>query len=136
MSTKQTPVEFFYANAAYSYNPATQTEEEGRRQCAELLADAERRGSDAGLAFEWSIDRDSDSSDWSDDPDPWQVWQCLCRDESGDVVAALAGIDFGRDGDPWGDNYRRVVEAELAAEALPDTRDLGYLDATSDGSAC
>lgn len=112
------PVGFFYQHAGYSYNPATETPEQGRRKCARALARAERAGSDAGLGFRWSIDPDTDSSDWNDDPEPWAQWVCECVDADGETVACLGGIDFGRDGEPWGDPYQRVVEAELAAEAL------------------
>jgi hypothetical protein len=38
------------------------------------------------------------------------------RDKAGKVVQSLGGVDFGRDGDPWGQPYARVVEAELALE--------------------
>ena len=108
----QTAYHFFLKHAGYSYNPATETRAQGRRNTARMLAAAEK--SAAGCSFEWSIDPDIDSSEWSDDPEPWQTWQCIMRDESGRVVNSLHGIDFGRDGEPWGDPYRRVVEAELA----------------------
>jgi hypothetical protein len=114
----RTPESFFWKHAGYSYNPtAGETPEQGRRACAVALAAAERAGSDAGLSFDWMIDPDVDSSDWSDDPEPWRQWVCLCRDMDGAVVASLGAIDFGRDGEPLGSDYRRVVEAELASEA-------------------
>lgn len=113
-----TPYAFFRKHAGYSHNPATETEAQGRARCACNLAAAERYAGDVGLSFEWSVD-DIDSSEWSDDPEPWAQWACVCRDMSGAVVASLGGIDFGRDGEPWGDPYRRVIEAELAAEVKP-----------------
>lgn len=108
---------FFKRHAGYSIAPG-ETREQGRLRCARALADAEARGRDAGLSFEWSVDPDSDSSDWCDEMPTWQVWQCYAHDESGAVVAYMGAVDFGRDGSPHSDPYRRVVEAELAAEAL------------------
>lgn len=112
-----TPYRFFLTHAGYSWNPATETKEEGRRRCAKALADAERRGMGAGLSFDWSID-EVDSSDWSDEEPAYAQWKCVCRDANGKFVTSLGVIDFGRDGSPWDSPYRRVVEAELAAEAI------------------
>lgn len=108
---------FFYEHAGFSWNPKTETKEDGRKRCAETLVKAERDAASLGFGFEWSVD-DCDSSEWSDDPEPWAQWVCVCKDENGNVLASLCGIDFGRDGDPWGDPYARVVEAELASEAI------------------
>jgi hypothetical protein len=119
-TSKQTPAEFFYEHAWYSHDPKTQTPEQGRRECAGLLAKAEQWGNDEGLSFEWEIDQGIDSSSFDDDPEPWALWCCLARDASGEIVASLSGIDFGRDVEPWGQAYRRVVEAELALEACPE----------------
>lgn len=114
------PEGFFWANAGYSYKPP-QTPEEGRRECATSLAAAERWGSDNGLSFEWREDDQTQESfrKLRRGEDPYNLWVCICRAESGEVRAALGGIDFGGK-DPWGDSYRRVVEAELASEAMPD----------------
>ena len=111
--------QFFYEHAGYSYRPDKETQDEGRLRCAAAYAIAERLACEAGYSFHWSIDQDIDSSDWSDDPDPWQLWECVMRHLNGDVCASLSGIDFGRDGKPWSDPYRRVVEAELASEVFP-----------------
>ena len=115
--------QFFYDQAGYSYDPAKETQEEGRRRGAILLASAERWAHETGYSYVWAIDTDSDSSDWIDDDEdggkhcePWQVWYCLMRDEHGKVVQSLSAIDFGRDGTPCSDPYRRVVEAELAVQ--------------------
>lgn len=114
---------FFYDNAGYSYNPATETPEQGQEKSAILLAGAERWAQEAGYDFIWDIDPYASSADWIDDNedggkyyDPWQVWFCSMVDEKGKTVQSLHAIDFGRDGQPWGNSYRRVVEAELAAE--------------------
>ena len=118
---------FFFDHAGFSYDPLTETAEQGQARCAEQLADAEEQARDAGCSFEWSIDPGTTSADWIDDRknggkrrNPWATWQCLMRDADGAVVQALGGIDFGRDGSPWGDPYRRVIEAELALEWMAE----------------
>lgn len=113
------PESFFWTHAGWSYHPATQTPQQGRADCARRLVAAERAASDAGYSFEWSVDPDCDSSEFTGSKrNAWALWQCLARDESGEIVGCLGGVDFGRDGEPWGDPYRRVCEAEIACEAL------------------
>ncbi len=112
-----TPYQFFLRHAGFSYDPKTETADAGRRRCARDLANAEKRGY-AGVSFAWLIDPDTDSSEWCDEPPAYDQWVCVCRDPNGNVLASLGGIDFGRDGSPYSDPYRRVVEAELAQEAL------------------
>lgn len=123
-SKYQSPYHFFKTYAGFSYDPKTQTPEQGKHETATKLAQAERDGSDAGLTFEWSLDG-MDSIEWIEPGKnggkgrkPWGTWQCICKDEEGKIIASLYGIDFGRDGQPWGEPYRRVVEAELAMEGL------------------
>ena len=116
-STPVDPVAFFAEHAGYSYDPRTQTPEEGRLECARKLADAERRGSDAGISFQWKHD-DITNAEFEDTDAPYPLWLCLCFDENGSVVASVGGVDFGRDGVPQSDPYRRVVEAEMALEAM------------------
>lgn len=113
--------QFFYDNAGHSYDPSTETPEQGRTKGAILLASAERWAHETGYTFRWDIDEDSSSADWIDENEdggeqcnPWQVWACLMLDETGHPVQSLCSIDFGRDGQPWGNSYRRVVEAGLA----------------------
>lgn len=110
-----TPVQFFMAHAGHSYDPQRETLAQGRYCGARRLAAAERKASAEGVAFEWSIDPDCDSSDWQDG-EPYAVWQCLARDASGAVVGSLGGVDFGAGGEPWGDPYRRVIEAEIVLD--------------------
>jgi hypothetical protein len=114
------PVTFFYRHAGYSYpagtTPAAQRAH--RLNCARRLASAEGRAREEGLSFDWDVDPDQDSSEWSDERPAWPQWRCIVYNADGVSVASLWGIDFGRDGTPWGDPYRRVVEAELAAEVL------------------
>jgi hypothetical protein len=121
-------IAFFAEHAGGSYDPRTQTPEQGKQAGAERLALAEATARELGFSFEWSIDPDVTSADWvtkgrdgSKGRDPWQTWVCLVHDADGEVIGSLGGIDFGRDGKPWGDPYRRVVEAELALEHTPTT---------------
>jgi hypothetical protein len=120
MKTKRAneAVVFFLENAGFSYNPKTETQEQGKMRCARILAKAERQASERGFFYRWSIDPHNDSSDFDDDHEPWQLWQCSMYNADGRIVNSLHGIDFGRDVEPWGNNYRRVVEAELATDGL------------------
>lgn len=114
---------FFYDHAGVSYNPATETLEQGKVRGAKLYASAEQWARETGYSFEWGIDPYSCSADWFDDNedggknnDPWPAWKCVMYNEKGGVVQSLHGTDLGRGGTPYGDPYRRVVEAELALE--------------------
>lgn len=115
--------QFFYKHAGYAYDPKTETRQQGRANCAKALAAAELTARNNSYSFQWEIDPYSTSADWKE-PDedggkrraPWQVWSCFMRDQNGEIVQSLHAIDFGRDGSPFGDPYRRVVEAELALE--------------------
>lgn len=111
--------QFFFDNAGASWKPP-ETQTQGKIRGARALAAAETAARDGGYAFEWRPDPHIDSREFSDSRPYWRLWECLMRDAAGHgVVGSLSGIDFGRDGEPWGDNYRRVVEAELALEYLP-----------------
>jgi hypothetical protein len=83
----------------------------GRSYTARELAKAERDAAALGFTFEWC-------SDWSCDHqkkfgyEPASCQTCLCRSFHGEVLASLSCID---DADAA---YRRVVQAELALEAL------------------
>ena len=112
---KQTPYEFFLEHAGYGWYPEWETPEHGQRRNAQRLAIAERRASDAGIAFAWERDG-FDSSEWTDERDPpTATWQCTVFDSNGHSIDCMGGIDFG-DGEPWGAPYRRVVEAQMAME--------------------
>lgn len=118
------PAAFFWTHAGYSHNPATETPEQGRKRGAQALADAALLASLAGVSFGWQVDPDTTSADWIEGRkdgsryrDPWATWGCVLRGPDGVTLASLWGIDFGRGGEPWGEPYRRVVEAELAYEA-------------------
>lgn len=105
-------VSFFLEHAGFSYDPKTETPEHGRQRCAEMLADAEANASAIGYSFEWGKDGMT-SAEWTDDEPTTETWLCMMRDNGGNIVEVLCGIDFVS-GEPWGNPYRRVVEAELA----------------------
>lgn len=88
----------------------------GRRaEGAVNLARAEYMVQQLNWEYEWEEDPDGWSTLGDIDPkDVEEVLGCVLKDGSGDVVASLGGIiDPDR-------NYRRVVEAELALEALSE----------------
>lgn len=105
---------FFYLNAGWSYDPQTESSEDGRTRCAQSLALAEFQALSRGWSFQWELDGMT-NREWTDEGEETATWQCTARDENGEVRGALCGIDFAS-GEPWGDPYRRVVEAELALE--------------------
>lgn len=113
---KKSPLDFFLEHAGFSYDPKTETESVGKLRGAIALVDAERLASEAGYFFHWENDPGIDSSDFSDEQPAWRLWICQCCNPQGEIVESLGGIDFGRDGEPWGNPYRRVVEAELALQ--------------------
>ena len=98
---------FFMEHAGYATPP-------GRAVCAASLARAEEHAEAAGLTFEWLWDADADLS-WMDEAEAareHEVLGCIVRGPDGEHLASLWGIVDADAG------YRRVVEAELAAEAL------------------
>lgn len=110
---------FFYENAGFSYDPKKESEEAGRKRCARALADAEQGARNLGYSFDWEPD-EIDSSDFSDERPAWGLFVCVMYRPDGTVCGSLSGVDFGRDGSPHADPYRRVVEAELALEESPN----------------
>lgn len=113
---------FFYENIGGSYNPATETQEEGRVRNARSYAAAERWASENGFWFEWMPDWDGCSGcECGSDECPChtgeshETYGCVARDED----------DLGCGVSLWSicnpdENYRRVVEAELAAELMAE----------------
>lgn len=121
---KQSPVRFFFKHAGWSYDPKTETRVQGRWKCARALAEAEAWARDCGVWYEWK-QSDINSSDFSDEKPNWALFDCTAYRTNGkiEVIGHLAACDFGRDCDPWTDAdtraYARVVEANLALEAMP-----------------
>jgi hypothetical protein len=110
--------QFFYDHAGYIYDPATETREQGRRACAVELAAAEAWASEAGIAYEWQPD-DTTNREFTDEGPEYHLWACHMGDRANGVhMGSLSGIDLGPDSHPCRDNYARVVEAELALDAM------------------
>lgn len=111
---------FFYQNGGYCFDPKTETKLQGRRRCALASAIAEREAQRRMFTFVWSYDDSQSIRDITDETvegaefyeRAHEIEFCVCRDAAGDALASLGGII---DATP---NYRRVVEAELAAEAI------------------
>lgn len=110
---------FFFEHAGFSYDPKTETPEQGKLRCAQELAKAEAWARNNDVAFRWSVDEDCDSSSFSNKRPRWQLWQCAAY-RDGEFATSIGAVDFGRDRDPWMDPYRRVIEAELAAEIMKE----------------
>lgn len=107
--------EFFYKHAGWSYNPKTETAEEGRRRCAREMAAAERDAASLGIRVTWQpdpypVDHVKEFDCYDAEPETCEVATAYGPD--GDVLASLGCVD---DATP---EYRRVVEAELADEAI------------------
>jgi len=106
--------QFFYDHAGYSHGP-DETPGQGRERCARELAQAEQWAQLVGAEFQWE-------DDWSiishvaefdaDDHEPDTCESCSLV-VTGVWRASLGCIDDATD------DYRRVIEAELASEAMP-----------------
>ena len=118
-TAKQAAYLFFLRNAGFSYDPKTETKQAGHSRCARQLAKAERDARALGYYFEWVDDwtvgkhRDyyGEDSAYAEN-EPTTCESCICRDSSGECVASLSCIDDATQ------DYRRVIEAALASEAL------------------
>ncbi len=115
IDTHDLRVRFFYEHAGWSYDPKTETSQQGRRRCASTLAAAEDRARDLGMRYDWQEESDPDRSGIDHDG---PLWVCLAF-LGGNVVASLGGIDLGACGTPYTHPYARVTEAQLAMEGLP-----------------
>jgi len=124
MTHTKSAVQFFHEHAGYSWNPTQgETQEHGHERTARELATAEQWAREK-LEYIWQPDPCADSSEFHDGP-VYGLWECIAvwapwSDYEGDYVyaASLHAIDFGPDGCPWSDPYKRVVEAELAIEGM------------------
>lgn len=108
-------VAFFYEHAGFSYNPETQTADEGRREGALRLAEAELWAKTNGIEIEWEDDWEvgdhhAEFGETYENGGPETCEQATITYE-GEIVASLGCIDDASD------EYRRVIEAQLAVEA-------------------
>jgi hypothetical protein len=109
--------QFFYDNAEYSWNPATETQEQGRERCARELAAAEQRMKDG--PYYVTEEPDPEGIDWDNgyDGDVWvvQLWKNVDEETYGDYpLGSLGGVACDEDSP-----YLRVVAANLALETIP-----------------
>ena len=113
MAEQQTAVDFFIEHAGFSFDPKVETEEQGKRRCAEALAAAEEWAQEVGVRFDWREDFEVDHQKEFDcyaDGGP-ETCEWVAAMLNGELVASLGCVD---DATP---EYRRVIEAELALEA-------------------
>ena len=115
MSAAQSDVQFFINNAGFSYDPRTQTKEEGRLQCAVRLADAEDVLMQAMRVCDVSVSWYDDER-MGDEPDDVEDVESCVIEINGEAAASLSAI---WDADA---NCRRVIRAELALECLDQLR--------------
>lgn len=112
IATAETPYRFFLKSAGYSVAQG-ETQKQGRSRSARELARAEKWARTHGVTFEWVNDSDADPNDWDGEGPIGEVAEgCIARCASGGTLASLWSI--------WdaSTEYRRVVEAELASEAM------------------
>lgn len=101
---------FFFKHSGWATPP-------GKAACALSSAKAEIAAEERNWTYDWSHDEDPDRS-WEEDAGyqgPGEYFICQLLDGEGDTLEVLGGIV-----DP-DDNYRRVIAAELAGEALLHT---------------
>jgi len=105
--------QFFYDHAGYTMiiEPVAETEQQGRERCAKELATAEQYALEENWHFDWDLD-DVDCGHEAGVCDHAPEWCQLWSADRAFMLASLRGI-CGAD-----DNYRRIVEAELAHEAM------------------
>ena len=77
------------------------------------LAKAEQYAEEQGWTVEWDYDQDEYQLGDAEDKMPDEVLVAVLKDADGHVLESLGGI-----GDP-SPSYQRLVEAELALEAMP-----------------
>lgn len=108
---------FFFTWAGYSYDPLTQTPEQGRTKCAIALADAEalflKAYKVADVCIEWVDDLDADEPEHK----VATIWNRV-SDIEAVGLATLGSIDRPDE------NYKRVVRAELADECRNKLREI------------
>lgn len=109
-------VRFFYENAGASWNPETETPEEGRHRCAERLAQVEAWGARSGYCFAIQVDPDAGMVSDTD----YDQFEVRMYSTDGELVGAIGAIDIGPDADPDWSDHVRVVKAELLSEVAPD----------------
>lgn len=112
--------QFFYNHAGSAHDPVHENATSGRTRGAVLLAAAEATAKRKGWIIQWELDADADNEPGpgyfvSGEPQ-WEATLYNNADGKGEFLAGLSAIDLGEEG--LSNPYVRVVEAELASEAL------------------
>ena len=126
-TTDARPAEFFHEHAGWSYDPETETAEQGRSRCAAELAKADaalRAAIDNDTArIRWMPDDNPDLS-WADedtldkiDREVWTVEGCVLETRCEKCGAWSHAESLWGIVGPSDDPYRHVVEAELADQS-------------------
>lgn len=110
-------VNFFFENAGWSYDPKKETSDQGKLRCAQALAHAEAEARKRGWSVCWDYDPEPYQRGDAEERVPDEVFVAILYDENTIPRASLGGI-----GDPTPE-YRRVIAAELAHEALLEEKD-------------
>jgi hypothetical protein len=105
-------VAFFMKWAGWGYTPGKETKAQGRRRGAIALAKAEAEAARRGWRVKWEHSQEPYEMGDAETEMPSEVLDAVLYDENGNVIGSLSQI-----GDP-SNQYSRVVEAELALEAL------------------
>jgi hypothetical protein len=134
MKRKQSPYMFFKTHAGYSYDPKTETREEGKQKCARAMAQAEKLFLECeGEDIWFEVEEDFDESCLGDCENiedyhsgKYQMYSCYLwrKDESARngrrIILSLHAVSVAEgESDP----YLRVIRAELALEASDELND-------------
>jgi hypothetical protein len=108
-------VAFFRKHAGYATRSG-ESKARAKTRSAQALARAEAEAETRG----WTVDWEDDPEEWQGDTErPFEVLTAVLRDADGTVLASLGGV--GMTGNQKTDHdYGRVIEAELALEAVHD----------------
>jgi hypothetical protein len=112
---------FFFKHAGYCWTPGKERPRQGRANCARILARAELLARENGAVFEWKTDPDG-ADVQTDSGDREHLPAVYC------VLYVRRGSGYRHGASLWSitespdlrerQNYRRVVEAELASEVF------------------
>lgn len=110
-TARERAVAFFAANAAYSFDPKTETRRQGQMRTARLLAAAEANAANEGWYYDWC--RDVDGCQCEPPATDHRVMYCELWSQADTLpLASLSGICTPSQ------DYMRVIEAELALQAI------------------
>lgn len=110
-------VAFHYAHGGFSFNPKVETEAEGEMRCAIAAATAEIEAKRRGLVAVWEEDGDGDHSYTEQVVETCEYVTIRAAEEGEGFDKILASLGCVDDAD---DNFRRVTEADLFAQAIAE----------------